>query len=337
MIAIEECFSLQSFNSFGLKARTRFFAEANSIEDLRTIINVFKDNPLPKLILGGGSNLLFTQDFDGIIYFPSLTGIELIQQDDNNVWIKAYAAENWDNFVKLCVSKNWGGIENLSNIPGTIGACPIQNIGAYGVEAKDTIECVETIDIQNLECKTYTNSECKFGYRDSIFKHELKDKTIIISVTFKLSKKPQIKMKYADVNEAMKSAPEINIAAVRQAIIDIRNKKLPDPSKYGNAGSFFKNPVISTSLLESLKVNYPSIPSYPMDGDFVKLPAAWLIETCGWKGKREGDVGSFPTQPLVIVNYGEATGNDVISFGKKIQQSVLDQFSVKLEMEVNII
>lgn len=336
MITIEECFSLKGFNTFGLSVRTRFFAEASTEADLKTIVGVFKENPLPKIILGGGSNILFTQDYEGIVIYPALSGIELVKEDEEYVWVKAYAGENWDAFVNVCVTRNWGGIENLSLIPGNVGACPIQNIGAYGVEVKDTIESVDVLNLETLQYISFSNADCHFGYRDSIFKREMKNKVIITSVTFKLNKKPLIRLKYADVNAALKDYPEVTIAAVRNAIIGIRQEKLPNPEQYGNAGSFFKNPVIPLSAFEKLKETYPLLPSYPADGDYIKIPTAWLIETAGWKDKREGEVGTYPKQPLVIVNYGKATGDEIIAFARKIQQAVSIQFNIDLEMEVNI-
>ncbi|MDP4207647.1 MAG: UDP-N-acetylmuramate dehydrogenase [Bacteroidota bacterium] len=337
MIIIEECYSLKSYNTFGLPARARFFAEAGTVEDLRTIVNVFCNDPKPKLILGGGSNLLFTDDFDGVVIFPDLKGNEIISQTPDDVYVKAYAGENWDNFVAYCVSQNWGGLENLSLIPGNVGACPIQNIGAYGVEAKDCIDKVDVINLKNGEIRQFTNAECKFGYRDSIFKREAKDQYIVTAVTFKLSKHPVCQTKYADVNEELKKFPEVNLASIRQAIINIRERKLPAPEKFGNAGSFFKNPVVSMNIFNNIKAEYPNVPSYPVNEHNIKIPAAWLIQTCGWKGKREGNVGTHETQPLVIINYGGATGSEIFGFAQKIQQSVLSQMGIELEMEVNII
>jgi UDP-N-acetylmuramate dehydrogenase len=337
MIIIEESYSLKSYNTFGLRVSARFFAEAGNIEDMQTVVKVFGGDSKPKLILGGGSNILFTKDFDGVVIFPDMKGRELINQDEDNVWVKAYAGENWDQFVAYCVSENWGGIENLSLIPGNIGACPIQNIGAYGVEAKDVIDSVETIDMQTGEIRIFKNAECKFGYRDSIFKKEEKGKYLITSVTFRLSKKPVFQINYFDVSEELKKFSEINIAHVRQSIINIRRRKLPDHEQYGNAGSFFKNPLVLEEKFQAIRAEFPDIPSYPAENGFLKVPAAWLIQTCGWKGKREGNVGTFATQPLVIINYGEATGVEILDFSEKIRQSVLNRFGIGLETEVNII
>jgi UDP-N-acetylmuramate dehydrogenase len=337
MIFIEENYSLRPFNTFGIDVNARLFAEANTSDDMLSVIRIFKDDPLPKLIIGGGSNLLFKSDFNGIIYYPSIKGIEIAETDENNVWIKAFSGENWDNFVAYCVEKNWGGAENLSLIPGNVGACPVQNIGAYGVEVKDIIERVETIDLSTGKIRIFTNRECKFGYRDSIFKNEAKNQFMVLSVTFKMTKNPVVNTAYKDVLEELKHIESVSIATVRQAIINIRRRKLPDPEILGNAGSFFKNPVIPLSLYNKLKAAYPELPSYPTSGDLVKIPAAWLIQTAGWKGVREGNTGTHATQPLVIVNYGGATGEEIANFALKIQQSVFDRFGVMLEMEVKII
>jgi len=337
MIIIEECYSLKSYNTFGIQCLARIFAEASNPEDLKTIINVFREDKKRKLILGGGSNLLFTDDFDGVVIFPDLKGYEMVEHTHEHVWVKAYAGENWDNFVSYCVSKNYGGIENLSLIPGNVGASPIQNIGAYGVEVKDVIDTVEAIDLQTGEVYVFNNKDCHFGYRNSIFKNEVKDKYIITSVTFKLSKNPICKVNYAEVTDELKSFAEINIASVRQSVINIRRRKLPDPEKLGNAGSFFKNPIVSAAVFNVIKDAFPDVPSYPIDKDFVKIPAAWLIQACGWKGKREGNVGTYETQPLVIVNYGEATGKEIIAFALKIKDSVSQRFGIEIEMEVNVI
>lgn len=337
MITIEECYSLMSYNTFGIQSYATLFARAQNVEELKDIIDKYSEDHRPKLILGGGSNLLFLQDFNGIVIMPDIHGIELIKQTPDHVWVRAFAGENWDSFVEYCVSKNLGGIENLSLIPGNVGACPIQNIGAYGVEVKDVIDSVEAIEIQTGKSKTFTNSECRFGYRESIFKKEAKQKFIITSVIFKLALSPILKTSYKDVEEELISLGEKNISTVRQAIINIRKRKLPDPEQYGNAGSFFKNPVITREKFEAIKHEFPEIPSYPADFGLVKISAAWLIQTCGWKGKREGNVGSFPTQPLVIVNYGGATGKEVFTFASRIQESVKQNFDIELEMEVNVI
>jgi UDP-N-acetylmuramate dehydrogenase len=337
MINIEESFSLKAFNTFGIEASARYFAEADNSEDLRAIVNVFRDNPLPKLILGGGSNMLFLGDFKGIVVYPDIKGCKLIRHDQSHVWVKAYAGENWDKFVELCVSHNWGGVENLSLIPGNVGACPVQNIGAYGVEVKDIIDTVEAMDIVTGEIRIFSNAECAFGYRDSIFKKELKNRYIIVSVTFRLAKNPVLNKEYKDVLEELKNLDNITIASIRQAIKSIRRRKLPDPKEFGNAGSFFKNPVVDKELFDSIKAAYADAPSYPVSETKVKIPAAWLIQTSGWKGVREGNTGTHPTQPLVIINYGGAKGKEIFDFAEKIQQSIFGKFGIELEMEVRMV
>lgn len=337
MIVIEENFSLKSFNTFGIQSYAKIFAEATTIDDLKSIIDIFRDNPLPKLVLGGGSNLLFTQDFDGIVMYPNLEGIELVKHSGEITWLRAYAGENWDKFVEFCVSKKLGGIENLSLIPGNVGACPIQNIGAYGVEVKDVIESVEVIDIKTGDKLIFSNADCQFGYRNSIFKHEGKNKYIITSVVFKLRNQPAIFLNYKDVMEELSNFSEVTVATVRQSIINIRRRKLPDPAEFGNAGSFFKNPVISTNLFQTIREKFSSAPSFPVDNESVKIPAAWLIETCGWKGVRQGNVGTHENQPLVIINYNGATGREVVQLAEKIHKSVSQRFGIELEMEVNVI
>jgi UDP-N-acetylmuramate dehydrogenase len=337
MIIIEECYSLKSYNTFGLSAVARVFAEVNQPEELQSMVNIFREDSRPKMILGGGSNLLFTRDFDGIVLFPDLKGCELLKENNEHVWVKTYAGEKWDQFVALCVSKNWYGVENLSLIPGNVGSCPIQNIGAYGMEVKDVIESVEAMSINDAKIRVFSNAECCFGYRDSIFKHEAKAQYIIMSVTFKLSKQPVFKTNYTDVTEALKDFKELNLSSLRQAITQIRQRKLPDPEQLGNAGSFFKNPLISLELYKKLQSENAAMPSYNSGSENVKISAAWLIQECGWKGKRKGNIGTYETQPLVIVNYGGATGNEILEFATNIRDSVVQRFGIELEFEVNII
>ncbi len=337
MIIIEENFSLKSFNTFGIQSYAKIFAEATTLDDLKSIIDIFRNNPLPRLVLGGGSNLLFTKDFDGIVMYPNLEGIELVKHSGESTWLRAYAGENWDKFVEFCVSKKLGGIENLSLIPGNVGACPIQNIGAYGVEVKDVIESVEVLDIKTGDKLIFSNADCQFGYRNSIFKNEAKNKYIITSVVFKLRNQPAIFLNYKDVMQELNNFTEVSVATVRQSIINIRRRKLPDPAEFGNAGSFFKNPIISTNLFQSIKEKFSLVPSFSIDKELVKIPAAWLIETCGWKGVRQGNVGTYENQPLVIINYNGATGTEVVQLAEKIYKSVSQRFGIELEMEVNVI
>jgi len=337
MIIIEEGYSLKQYNTFGLCVYARIFAEVNQPDELKNVVNIFRDDLRPRMILGGGSNVLFTKDYDGIVIFPDLRGCDLIKETGEHIWIKVFAGENWDDFVGLCVSKNWGGLENLSLIPGKVGASPIQNIGAYGVEVKDVIESVETLETTSGKTRIFTNAECGFGYRDSIFKREAKFQYIITAVTFKLSKQPAYKTTYKDVTDELKNFPEVNLNSIRQAIIQIRQRKLPDPKHLGNAGSFFKNPIITEGHYKALQSEFSNLTSYPSDHNKVKISAAWLIEAAGWKGKRIENVGTCETQPLVIVNHGNATGSEIVNFAKMIQEAVLLKFNIALDMEVNII
>jgi UDP-N-acetylmuramate dehydrogenase len=288
-------------------------------------------------VLGGGSNILFTGDFDGLILRPVITGIEITGETDGEVWVRAGAGENWDNFVKYCVDNGYGGTENLSLIPGTVGASPVQNIGAYGVEIKDIVERVEAVRLEDGRQVSLNTAECRFSYRDSIFKHELKDRMIITHVTFRLSKNHALHTHYSDLEKELGKYPEISIATIRKAIISIRRNKLPDPEILGNAGSFFKNPFISREQAGSIRKHYPAMPGHAYADGTVKLSAAWLIEQCGWKGKKLGETGTYKRQPLILVNYGSASGDEILKCALKIQKSVMNNFAIRLEMEVNIL
>jgi len=291
----------------------------------------------PKFILGGGSNVLFTHNFEGMIIHPQIRGIEKTDESADYIWIRAGCCEDWDNFVQYCVSNNLGGLENLSFIPGTVGACPVQNIGAYGAEVKDCIEKVEIVDVSSHKLLTLSAKECKFGYRDSIFKRNLKNQRIITHVIFRLMKNHRLKTHYPDLKKELKNYPDSTIQTVRQAIIAIRKNKLPDPALLANAGSFFKNPVISTEQADTLRQTYPTMPGYNYERNKVKLSGAWLIEQCHWKGRRIGKVECFKNQPLVIVNHGGATGNEIVHFALKIQNAVQNRFGVLMEIEVNVL
>lgn len=337
MPQIFENYSLKNRNTFGLDVKSRYFFETSSLSDL---IAFFKDGLRPVdrfMILGEGSNVLFTGDYSGTIIHPALKGIEIISEDKNKVLIRAQAGENWDEFVNYCVDKNWSGLENLSLIPGSVGSSPVQNIGAYGVEARDRITEVNGFFIETGKLKILTGEECQFAYRSSIFKQELKNRFLITSVTFQLDKKPQFELSYGPVEQEFMKKPVHDLFALRQTIIEIRESKLPDPSKLGNAGSFFKNPVIPDSGFMILKKRFPEIPSYPAKDNMVKVSAAWLIEHAGWKGAREGNVGTYPSQPLVIINYGGSSGKEIHGFAKKILESVWDKYNIELEMEVNVV
>lgn len=340
MIQIREDVDLQPYNTFGISEYARFFVEITSADDFRQLINhpVYQKNPV--FILGGGSNVLFTKPFTGLVILVALQGIEMVNETDNEVWIKAAAGENWHQLVMFCVENNYGGIENLSLIPGTAGAAPIQNIGAYGVELKDTLVQVEGIDISSGQSRTYSNSECWFGYRNSIFKQDLKGKFFISSITLRLTKKNhRLRTDYGAIQDILKqqNVTQPTIRSVSDAVIRIRSSKLPDPSQLGNAGSFFKNPEIPGSIYHELKQLHPTLPGYAVENQQVKIPAAWLIEQCGWKGKRLDNAGVHTQQALVLVNYGGAKGNDILQLATQIQSSVQAKFSIELQPEVNII
>jgi UDP-N-acetylmuramate dehydrogenase len=335
---LREEISLKPYNTFGIDVRARFFAEALTEEDVIGLAGNLQDVHLPLLILGGGSNILFTKDFTGTVMKISLKGIRVIKEDEETVWVKASAGENWDDLVKFCVDKGWGGLENLSAIPGTAGTSPVQNIGAYGVEMKDTFCELEAFDLESRVKRIFSKEECGFGYRESIFKLQYKGRFIILNVTFRLSKKPILCLDYGNIREelALMKVGHPVIGEVREAVCRLRSRKLPDPAVTGNAGSFFKNPVILLPQFENLKQSFPGIVSFPQEGK-IKLAAAWMIEQCGWKGKRTGNAGVHLTQPLVLVNHGNATGIEIINLSDEIRQSVYQKFGVMLETEVNII
>lgn len=326
--------SLKPYNTFGLESIASQMVILDSVEEIEQLSHIIPANSR-LLILGGGSNVLFTSNFDGTVVAPWFTGIDIIEDKADSVLVKAAAGEDWDNLVSWACERNLWGIENLSLIPGKVGACPIQNIGAYGVEVKDSIERVNYYNIESKTFETITNDSCRFGYRNSIFKQELKNKIIVTSVEFRLSKVPKPVLHYANLQDLLNASP--TPMAIRKVVIEIRESKLPDPKVAGNAGSFFKNPVIQETYYNKLKETYPEIPSYPGDGGTVKVPAGWLIEKAGWKGKTVGNAGVHAKQALVIINHGNATGSEIIGLAKEVQHSVLAQFRIELEMEVNAI
>jgi len=336
---LREDFSLRKFNTFHINASARYFAEIGNADQLHELINSGMLTEHPFLLLGGGSNVLFTGNIKGIVAHIGNKGIEVSRENDDFVLVKASAGENWHELVTFCVENGYGGLENLSLIPGNVGSCPIQNIGAYGVEVKDSFHSLEAIDIKTGELKVYNREECKFGYRDSIFQNELKGKVIIWTVTFRLSLNPVIHIEYGAIKQELIASGIENpsIADVSKAVCAIRQSKLPDPEVLGNAGSFFKNPTVDLSFAEKLKETFPNLVSYPQGENKVKLAAGWLIEQCGWKGFRDGYAGVHENQALVLVNYGNATGADLLTLAHKIQNSVYERFGVKLEMEVNVI
>lgn len=337
---IQEKYSLKNLNTFGVDVSAKYFAEVKDVDDLKYAIEFAKINHFEILFLGGGSNILFTEDFGGLVIKLDLKGISEEFLNENEVLVTAKAGENWHEFVQFCLSENYGGLENLSLIPGNVGTSPMQNIGAYGTEIKDTFEKCKVLNIETLEIEEFNKEECGFGYRDSIFKGEAKGKYVILEVTFKLStKNHQIKTEYGAIkNELDKLGIENpTIQDVSRAVISIRQSKLPDPQILGNAGSFFKNPTIPLQQFTEVQNSYPQMPNYP-NGEMVKIPAGWLIEQCGWKGKQVGNVASHELQALVIVNKtGNATGKEIYDFSTMIIESVKDKFGIGLEREVNIV
>lgn len=337
---MQENASLKAYHTFGIDVQARYLIEAYSIDEVRAIYShpAYKD--IPKLILGGGSNVLFTENYPGIVILNKLRGIHVIDENDSAVELEVASGENWHNFVLFCVERGWGGIENLSLIPGTVGAAPMQNIGAYGVEIKEVLVSVTYLDLETLEVKTLNKEQCDFGYRESIFKHALKGKTFIVSVRFSLLKKGHVlKMNYGDIKMilAERQVNDPQIKDISEAVIAIRQSKLPDPAELGNAGSFFKNPEIPVEQFESLIAKNPLMPSYPMPSGMVKIPAGWLIEQSGWKGKRVGNTGSHARQALVLVNYGEAKAEEVRNLAYSIIDDVKEKFGIQLHPEVNFI
>lgn len=330
--------SLRPYNTFGMDVNASFFAIIDKPMQLQEIHKPFYSRTLPILFLGGGSNILLTKDFDGLVLKICFRGINYEYLNDRQVLVRAGAGENWDDLVQYCVNKGWGGLENLSFIPGSVGASPIQNIGAYGAELKDVFSHLEAMDLQTFEFRRFTLPECKFGYRNSIFKNKLKNCYLITSVSFLLSSKPEINLSYPVlINELQKIRQEPTVRSVADAVVRIRKSKLPDPKQLGNAGSFFKNPVIGNLSYERLKADYPGIPSFLQQNGLLKMPAAWLIEQCGWKGRRFGDAGVHAFQPLVLVNYGNASGSQILDLSERIKESVFNRFNIHLEPEVNIL
>ncbi len=333
--------SLKTFNTFGIDVTSRYLAQANSVAKLQAILADEKFQTLPKLFLGGGSNVLFTKDYEGLVIRIDIQGIEIIREDATHVWVKTGAGVNWHGFVLEAISHNWGGIENLSLIPGTVGAAPMQNIGAYGVEIKDTFDSLEALNLATGQLQTFSNTDCQFGYRESIFKHTLKGQYVITSVTFQLTKNPTIfHTSYGDIQRTLETmgVTELSVKAISDAVIHIRQSKLPDPQQVGNAGSFFKNPVISRELFTKIVEIYPQMPFYPTeDPSYIKIPAGWLIEQCHWKGMQVGACGVHPKQALVIVNYGGTSGLEIKQLAEQIQASVVEKFGIELHVEVNFI
>ena len=338
---IHQNISLKPYNTFGIDARAKHLITIESIKDLDELAelpNLFNKSK-PTLVLGGGSNILFTADYDGLIIKNELKGIELVSEDDDHYYVRCAAGENWHEFVLHCIKNNYAGVENLSLIPGNTGASPMQNIGAYGVETKDVFHQLEAFQLQDKELVVFNNQACEFGYRESIFKKKYKGQFIITSVTFKLNKKPVYNTSYGALQQELEAMGNtgLNIGAISQAVINIRKSKLPDPAIIGNAGSFFKNPSIPNQQFSDLKNQFSNIVGFPANNELTKVAAGWLIEQCGWKGYKKGDAGCHEKQALVLVNYGNADGVEILQLSTEIMQSVEEKFGIILQREVNII
>lgn len=335
---IQSNIDILPFNTFGISVLAKQFATFSSVTELQQLLNN-KDTSVSFMILGGGSNVLFTQNFNGLILKNEILGFEITEKNGDDIYVKAGAGENWHSFVLRTIGLNLGGLENLSLIPGNVGASPMQNIGAYGREIKDVFHSLEAYHIESGEVHTFFNEDCQFGYRESVFKRALKNQYVILNVTYRLSKKHHINTSYGAIEEELKKMgiTSPTIKDVSNAVIAIRSSKLPNPKEIGNAGSFFKNPVISKQQLDILISQYPDIPSYPVDENHVKLAAGWLIEKAGWKGKTFENYGVHKLQALVLVNYGGATGNQLFNLSDQIIQDISTKFGVVLEREVNII
>jgi UDP-N-acetylmuramate dehydrogenase len=333
---IQENISLKAYNTFGIDATAQFFTELTDTNDLPILATAQQYNH--RKIIGGGSNILLTQPVAGLLIANHTKGIEVLKEDEAHVWLKVASGEIWHELVLHVIGNNWSGIENLALIPGTVGAAPIQNIGAYGVEVKDVIESVTFWHWEEKKMITFNNEECHFAYRDSIFKQELKDQFFIVSVVFRLNKQAQLNISYGAIEEELKKMNVDNYTpkAIAEAVIRIRTSKLPDPKVIGNAGSFFKNPTITTAQFQQLQAIHSGIPSYKINENWVKVPAGWLIEQCGWKGYRKDDYGVHQKQALVLVNYGHANGNEIWELSGNIVASVKDTFGIELEREVQV-
>ncbi|MCB2222295.1 MAG: UDP-N-acetylmuramate dehydrogenase [Bacteroidetes bacterium] len=332
-------YPLKSLNTFGINVDGKYFAQVASLEEIREGLAFAQQKKVPVMLLGGGSNILFTKDYNGLILKIGDRNMEQIAETSEHVLVKVGAGMNWDDFVAICVEKGWGGLENLSLIPGNVGASPIQNIGAYGVEIKDHFESLEYYHFEQNLIQSFFAKDCSFGYRDSIFKRKLKGKGVILSVTYKLDKKPVFNTSYGTIKEALEkmSVGELSLQAMRQAVINIRRSKLPDPNEIGNAGSFFKNPEVPKSFHDHLKNQFPNLVAFKLDNGNYKLAAGWLIDQCEWKGYREGDAGIHAKQALVLVNYAHASGQDILALSEKVMKSVKAKFGVEMEREVNVV
>jgi UDP-N-acetylmuramate dehydrogenase len=337
---LQEQINLLPYNTFHIPAVSRYFTTVRNVDEIQEALDTAAEMDIPKkMILGGGSNILLTKDFDGLVIKNEISGIEVINEDEDHIYLRAGAGENWHRLVMYCVEHNYAGMENLSLIPGNVGASPMQNIGAYGVEIKDIFHELEAYHLNDKVLQKFRLEDCAFGYRESVFKGKYKNQFMITSVTYRLNKKPVFNTSYGAISQELErmGVKELSIQAISQAVINIRSSKLPDPNEIGNAGSFFKNPFVSNEKFHDLKQQYPTIPFFPADADHTKVPAGWLIEQCGWKGYRKGDAGCYSKQALVLVNYGQATGSEIYALSEEIIQTVKEKFGIELEREVNII
>lgn len=334
---VRENYSLKNYNTFGIDVKCRYFVESDTESEFLEFVSSYELKPEEIMVLGEGSNFLFTDDFDGTVFYPTMKGMEIVEENDEHVWVKVGAGEVWDDFVAWTVEQGYGGVENLSFIPGHVGAAPVQNVGAYGMEAGDTIERVEAIQIEKARKETISAAACRFAYRDSIFKGEWKNRYIVTYVVFRLTKVPEFRLNYGSVREELQKLGEVSLKNIRRAIIQIRRAKLPDVKDLPNAGSFFKNPVVSREQAGQLKERYPELPVYPVDEDRVKLAAGWLIEQCGWKGKDLGKAGVYEKQALILVNRAGASGVEVARLANEVKKSVFMTFGVWIEPEVYVI
>lgn len=340
MVQIRENLSLKPYNTFGIDVDAEYFSSFSNLDDLRELLSYIEKNKIGQsLVLGGGSNILLLKGYPGIVLKNELKGIEVINEDEEHLYIKAGAGENWHQFVMHCVRHDYAGVENLSLIPGNVGASPMQNIGAYGVEIKDVFYQLEAMHIEEKEIHTFKLEDCHFGYRESVFKNNAKGQYVITSVTYRLNKVPQYNTSYGAIKQELEKMGVTlpTIQSISQAVINIRSSKLPNPFEIGNAGSFFKNPQVPVDDYNRLKDTYPSIVGFPVNESTTKVAAGWLIEQCGWKGYRKGDTGCYPQQALVLVNYGKATGRDIFELSEEIIESVKTKFGVELEREVNLV
>lgn len=339
---VHQKYSLKKYNTFGIDAIAKYFATFLSADSLGELLDNNKNVP-SKMILGGGSNVLFTKDYDGLVLKNEVSGIQIISEDDEFIFIKAGAGEVWHRFVLYCISNNFCGVENLSLIPGNVGASPMQNIGAYGVEIKDVFYELEAFHLEEKIVQKFSAKDCEFGYRESVFKKKYKNHFAILTVTYRLRKKPEFNISYGAIENELKkmNIKNLSVKAISDAVINIRTSKLPDPKVIGNAGSFFKNPIIDGHQLHELheleNQTGQKIPYYNVDENHFKIPAGWLIEQCGWKGFRKGDASSYDKQALVLVNYGNATGKEIYDLSEEIKISVKEKFGIDLEREVNIL